>query len=288
MSTLASSTAASAAIAGAAAAAPVADDVASAPPARKRGFGLATGLIVPVVGGLIWELAARDGWINARLVPPPSAIAVSLYDLAITGELFQHIGTTLYRVAVGFGLGVGAGTLLGALTGYSTKARDLLDPTLQALRNIPSIAWVPLFILWFGIFEVSKVLLIAVGVFFPVYLGLALGIHNVDRKLVEVGRIYRFSSAEMIRRILLPAALPAFITGVRGGLGLGWMFVAAAEMMGASEGLGFLLIDGQQTSRPATIMGAILMFALIGKTTDLILAKAAARALRWQDSFKAA
>ena len=107
------------------------------------------------------------------------------------------------RVAAGFGIGVVAGTLLGAITGYSALLRRLLDPTLQALRAIPSIAWVPLFILWFGIFEASKITLIAVGVFFPVYLGVMGAVMSVDRKIVEVGRAFRLSGAAMVRRILL-------------------------------------------------------------------------------------
>jgi sulfonate transport system permease protein len=129
------------------------------------------------------------------------------------------------------------------------------------------------------------VTLIAVGVFFPVYLNLMTGIADVDRRLVEVGRIYRFSSLTLVRRILVPATLPAYITGLRSGLGLGWMFVVAAEMMGASEGLGFLLIDGQQTGRPAVIIASILLFAILGKLTDLALERLGRRALAWQDSF---
>ncbi len=124
---------------------------------------------------------------------------------------------TLLRVAAGFGIGVVAGTLLGAITGYSALVRRLLDPTLQALRAIPSIAWVPLFILWFGIFEGSKVTLIAVGVFFPVYLGVMGAIMSVDRKIVEVGRAFRLSDAAMVRRILLPAVLPAYVVSLRSG-----------------------------------------------------------------------
>ena len=164
-------------------------------------------------------------------------------------------------------------------------AHRLLDPTLQALRNIPSLAWVPLFILWLGIFEASKVALIGFGVFFPVYLNLMAGIRGVDRKLVEVARVYNFSAFTLVRRVLLPATLPAYMVGLRSGLGLGWMFVIAAEFMGASEGLGFLLIDGQMTGRPQVIIGAIILFALFGKATDLVLAAASKRVLFWQDAF---
>ena len=156
---------------------------------------------------------------------------------------------------------------------------------MQALRAIPSIAWVPLFILWLGIFETSKVALIAVGVFFPVYLGVMRAILSVDRKIVEVGRTFRLSGPAMIRRILLPAVLPAYVVALRVGLGLGWMFVVAAEFMGASEGLGYLLVDGQQLGKPDQILASILVFAILGKITDGLLGAASAPFLTWQDAF---
>lgn len=245
----------------------------------------ALGLLLPLVVALAWELAVRTGLSDGRLVPPPSRIFETFAELARSGELQRHTAATLMRVAAGFGLGVAAGTLSGALVGYSGSARRLLDPTLQALRAIPSIAWIPLFILWLGIFETSKVALIAVGVFFPVYLGLMGAIMAVDRKIVEVGRVFRLSGPAMVRRILLPAVLPAYVVSLRAGLGLGWMFVVAAEFMGASEGLGYLLVDGQQLGKPAQIIAAILAFAVLGKLTDTLLAAGAARFLRWQDAF---
>jgi sulfonate transport system permease protein len=221
--------------------------------------------------------AVRGGLANVadrRLVPPdllpaPAAVLRALTDLAAKGELLAHLEATLARMALGFAAGAAAGTLAGALTGAIPLARRLIDPTVQALRSVPLIAWVPLFIIWLGIFEGSKIALIAVGVFFPVYLNLMAGIAGVDRKLIEVGRVHGFSSLRVLWRIQLPAALPAYVTGLRGGLGLGWMFVAAAELMGASEGLGFLLTDGEQTGRPAVVIGAILLFAICGKLTDL-------------------
>jgi sulfonate transport system permease protein len=259
----------------------------AAPRARRR-WPWPLGAVLPVFGLAAWEAGAQAGLLAANLMPAPSAIAATVAELARRGELAEHLGATLFRVAAGFGAGVLAATLIGALAGASATARRLMDPTLQALRSVPSIAWVPLFILWFGIFELSKVVLIAVGVFFPIYLSLAAGLLHVDRKLVEVGRAYRFSRAKLIRRVLLPAVLPTYLIGLRSGLGLGWMFVVAAEFMGASQGLGYLLIDGQQTGKPATILAAILLFAALGKATDGLLALASARALRWQDSHKQA
>jgi sulfonate transport system permease protein len=245
----------------------------------------ALGLLLPLALAIGWEAIVWLGWSNGRLVPPPSKVISTIVDLARSGELSRHILATLSRVAAGFALGVIAGTVLGAVSGYWALARRLLDPTVQALRAIPSIAWVPLFILWLGIFETSKVALIAVGVFFPVYLGVMGAILAVDRKIVEVGRIFRLSGPAMIRRILLPAVLPSYVVALRVGLGLGWMFVVAAEFMGASEGLGYLLIDGQQLGKPAQIVAAIVIFAILGKTTDWLIEVASAPLLRWQDAF---
>src|SRR6202011_2088641 len=243
----------------------------------------ALGLVLPVVLAAFWEFAVRMGWSNGRLVPPPSVIWNTFADLAASGELAQHALATLWRVACGFVLGVIAGTVAGAITGYSILTFRLLHPTLQGLRAVPSIAWVPLFILWFGIFEASKIILIAVGVFFPVYLGVMGAVLSVDRKIVEVGRVFRLSGFAMVRRILLPAVMPAYVISLRAGLGLGWMFVLAAEFLGASTGLGFLLIDGQQLGKPAQIVAAIVAFAILGKASDWLIVLVASPFLRWQD-----
>lgn len=243
----------------------------------------ALGLLVPVVLAVLWELAVRAGWSNGRLVPPPSRVYTELAELARSGELLRHVTATLLRVGAGFALGTVAATLVGAAAGYSALVRRLIDPSLQGLRAVPSIAWIPLFILWLGIFETSKVALIAVGVFFPIYLGVMGAILSVDRKIVEVGRAFRLSGPAMVRRILLPAVLPAYVVALRAGLGLGWMFVIAAEFMGASEGLGYLLIDGQQLGKPAEIVAAILAFAVLGKLTDWLIVLVSAPFLRWED-----
>jgi sulfonate transport system permease protein len=258
---------------------------------RKSGLARMTapalGLVLPLVLAVGWEFIVRMGWASGRLVPPPSVIFQTFKELYSAGELQRHIWVTTARVAAGFGIGVVAGTVIGAICGSFPLWRRLLDPTMQALRAIPSIAWVPIFVLWFGIFESSKITLIAVGVFFPVYLGVMGAIMSVDRKLVEVGRAFRLSNFAMVRRILLPAVLPSYVIALRSGLGLGWMFVVAAELLGASEGLGYLLIDGQQLGKPAEIVAAIVAFAVIGKTTDWLIVITAAPFLRWEDRFSA-
>jgi sulfonate transport system permease protein len=247
----------------------------------------AVGLALPAGIAILWEIAVRAGLSDGRLMPPPSRVWQEFEELARNGELLRHVAATLWRMAWGFVLGTAVGTVLGAVAGYSSVVRRLIDPTLQGLRAVPSIAWIPLFILWLGIFEPSKVALIAVGVFFPVYLGVLGAILSVDRKIVEVGRVFRLSGFAMVRRILLPAVLPTYVLSLRAGLGLGWMFVIAAEFMGASEGLGYLLIDGQQLGKPAEIVAAILAFAVLGKLSDAVLAAAAAPFLRWEDAYGA-
>jgi sulfonate transport system permease protein len=259
----------------------------SAEPPRSShsftGAGL-LGLLLPVAAALIYEAVAQFGLVSTRLVPPPSSVLAALWDLALKGELWVHAKATLLRVGLGFLFGTAAATIIGALTGYVPLIRNLLDPTLQALRNVPSIAWVPLFILWFSIFETSKVLLIAVGVFFPVYLALVVAVRDGDRKLVEAGRVMGLSPLALVARVIFPSVLPAYVTGLRTGLGLGWMFVVAAEFMGASEGLGFLLVDGQMAGKPTTILAAITAFAVLGKLTDALLTAATRPLIAWQDA----
>jgi sulfonate transport system permease protein len=270
----------------------IAVETSPASPARQarapRAPGWLIGLVVPVGLALAHEVAVQQGWANGRLLPPPSRILSTLRELAASGDLWLHVYATTWRVAFGFLAGGAAGIALGALSGVSELTRKLIDPLLQALRAIPSIAWVPLFILWFGIFETSKVMLIAVGVFFPVYLGVTGAILSVDRKMVEVGRVFRLGRLQLIRRVLLPAVTPATVIALRSGLGLGWMFVVAAEFMGASEGLGYLLVDGQQLGRPDQILAALVIFAILGKATDALLVALTRPLVRWQDTAQAA
>jgi sulfonate transport system permease protein len=237
----------------------------------------ALGWIVPVAGLLLWEFLARIEALPPNGMPAPTVIASTIADLARSGDLWQHIAVTLWRIALGFSFGASVGIVLGALTGSLPLLRKLLDPLVQSLRNIPSMAWVPLFLLWLGIQETSKIGLIALGAFFPMYLNLLSGILNVDRKLVEVGQIYRLSGLQLVRRVILPAAFPAFVVGLRSGLGLAWMFVVAAEIMGASKGLGFLMIDGQQTGRAPVILASVILFAAFGKATDVIVQRLSRR-----------
>ncbi|WP_407270733.1 ABC transporter permease [Radiobacillus sp. PE A8.2] len=253
---------------------------------RRKGArlqGLVLGSILPILLILLWELLSRLGVFPSYQLPSPTVILATIAELAQDGSLWTHIGITTYRVFAGFVLGTVVALILGSLVGFYKKAEQLFDPMIQAFRSIPSLAWVPLFILWMGIGETSKVTMIAVGVFFPVYLNIVSGILGVDRKLIEVGKMYGLNTFTLIRKIILPASLPSFLVGLRSGLGLGWMFVVAAELMGASKGLGYLLVLGQNTLSPETIIASIILFAIIGKLSDWILKIVENRSLHWQD-----
>jgi sulfonate transport system permease protein len=246
---------------------------------RPPSIRLPAGLLLPALLLAAWQIATTAHLVSPELLPPPAQVARTLLAMARDGALGRHLAATLGRLGVGFAVGAAAGIVLGCLTGAAPFARRLLDPLIQGLRSVPSIAWVPLFIIWLGIAEGSKVALIAVGAFFPVYLNLMAGIAAVDPRLADVARMHGFRPLGVLVHVLLPASLPALVIGLRGGLGLAWMFVAAAELMGASEGLGFLLTDGEQTGRPEVVIAAILLFAVLGRLSDGLLAGVARRAL---------
>jgi sulfonate transport system permease protein len=245
------------------------------------------GLLLPATALAAVEIAVRAGAIPSHLLPAPTQILDTLVDLGAQG-LLGHIGASTLRVAAGFGIGAALAVLLGAAVGLSQRAEALLDPTFQALRAIPSLAWVPLLLLWLGIDEAPKIVLIAIGAFFPVYMGVASGIRGVDRKLIEVGRLYQLSNLALTRRVLLPAALPSILTGLRNGLSLAWMFMVAAELIAASRGLGYLLSDGRETSRADIVLAAIALLAILGKISDSLMAAIEHRCLAWRDSYEGA
>ncbi|BAN45911.1 ABC transporter permease [Metapseudomonas resinovorans] len=247
---------------------------------RRRGKGL----VIPLLLIVLLEIVVRIGWIPSYQMPAPSEVLLTLRELA-DGPLWTHIGASLARVLGGFAIGAGLALAVAAWVGLSREAEAYLEPTFAGLRAIPSLAWVPLLLLWLGIDETSKLVLIAIGAFFPVYLNGVAAIRNIDRKLVEVGHMYGFGPSRLARRILLPAALPGLMTGLRSGLSLAWMFLVAAELIAATKGLGYLLTDGRETSRPDIVLASIIVLALLGKLSDGLLARLEAHLLGWRDAF---
>ncbi|KIJ03856.1 ABC transporter permease [Xanthomonas citri pv. fuscans] len=264
----------------------VSASVAGTPPQpRLRLPPSSLGWLLPLIFFAGLELASALGWTPSYLLPPPSQILRTLADEANRG-LASHVGASVLRVLAGFSIGAGLGLLVGVAVGLSRWLERLLDPSFQALRAVPSLAWVPLLLLWMGIDEAPKITLIAIGAFFPVYLGVVSGLRQVDRTLVELGESYGLSKPRLVRRILLPAALPSIFTGLRTSLSLAWMFLVAAELIAATRGLGYLLSDGRETSRPDIVIGAIVLLALLGKLSDGLLKSIESRTLRWRDNLQ--
>jgi len=246
------------------------------------------GFIVPLVLLVLWQWVVDRGIYSRGQLPAPLDVWRAAEQLHDRGLLWRHIETSIGRVAWGFGIGSAIAIGLGVLIGLSPLADALLTPTIQAGRAIPSLAWVPLLILWLGVGDVPKITLIAIGVFFPVFTALVGGIQSIDRKLIEVGYAYGLRRLHLARTIVLPAALPSLFTGLRIGLAQGWLFLVAAELIGSSVGLGFLLTDGQNSGRADIILLSIVLLAIIGKATDLILQVIERRLLRGSGTFGSA
>ncbi|MFK3979371.1 ABC transporter permease [Micromonospora sp. NPDC050397] len=246
---------------------------------RRRLLHAAAGLPVPLAVLAIWQAVVAAEIYSPAQLPPPYDVLLALRELLARGELWHHVAISSQRVVIGFLVGSGAGLALGGLVGLSPLLRVLLGPTVQALRAIPSLAWVPLLLLWLGIGETPKVVLVAIGAFFPVYTTVASALAHVDPHFVEVGRAYGRSGVRLLGTVLLPAATPPVLAGLRLALAQSWLFLVAAELIASSMGLGFLLIDSQNTGRTDVILLAILLLALLGKLSDTLLAVAERRLL---------
>lgn len=243
------------------------------------------GLLLPVLTLIVWEIAGTAGHINPTVLPTPHLIAKEFYNLARSGELFFHLRYSLWRSFLGFLLGGSVGLVLGLWSGFTRFAEKQLDPSIQMLRTVPHLAITPLFILWFGFGEWSKILLIALGAFFPVYVNTFLGIRSVDAKLFEVAKVLQFNRRSLITKLIVPAALPNILLGIRLSLGAAWLGLVVAEMMGSSEGVGFLIMDARYFSITSLVFVGIIIFAIVGKLTDSLVKLLEKRLLRWRDSY---
>lgn len=250
----------------------------------RAGHGL-VGFILPLTLIAVWHVASVSGLVKPYLLPPPSAVVTTLWELAVNGTLAKHVQASVARWVAGFILGGGLGLLLGSWVGLSRGAERALDTSVQMLRTVPFLAMAPLLIIWLGLDEAPKITLVGLAAFFPVYINTFAGIRNVDRKLIEVGQVYQLSRAEMLTWVIIPAALPAVFTGVRYGLGVAWLALVVAELMGATRGLGFMLVEGREFVRIDVIVGGILLFSLVGKIVDLFVRLLEARFLRWRDTY---
>lgn len=241
---------------------------------------------LPVSLLLAWQLAAQWGWLSSRILPEPWAVAKAFWHLAASGELWLHLKTSLWRASVGFAVGAGLGLLLGLLTGSFRHAETLLDTTLQMVRNIPALALIPLVILWFGIDETAKLFLLAVGVFFPVYLNTFHGIRSADQGLIEMAKSYGLSGWPLYRDVILPAAMPSILVGVRFSLGLVWVLLIVAETISAQAGIGYMTMNAREFLQTDVVLVGILLYALLGKLADLFSRRLERHCLRWNPAYR--
>jgi sulfonate transport system permease protein len=229
------------------------------------------GALLPIVILVVWQVVTATGIASTSQLPSPEMVWEAAVDLAQRGLLWQYIAISTQRVVIGFLIGAVLGLALGAVVGLSRFADILLAPTLGAIRAVPSLAWVPLLILWFKIGEESKIILITIGAFFPVYTTVAAALRHVDRQLVEAGRAFGYRGVRLFVTVQLPAVIPSVASGLRLALAQAWLFLVAAELIAASMGLGFLLSDSGNNGRIDRIFLAIILLAVLGKLTDSLL-----------------
>ncbi|MCI4169166.1 ABC transporter permease [Bacillus spizizenii] len=254
-------------------------------PGRMK-YGWMKGLLLPAVIIAIWQIIGGLGVVSATVLPTPVAIVLTFKELILSGELFGHLQISIYRAALGFLLGAGLGLIIGILAGFSKRTELYLDPSLQMLRTVPHLAVTPLFILWFGFDEVSKILLIALGAFFPVYINTFNGIRGVDAKLFEVARVLEFKWYQQISKVILPASLPNILLGIRLSLGIAWLGLVVAELMGSSSGVGYMIMDARQFSQTNKVFAGIIIFAVVGKLTDSFVRLLERKLLKWRNSYE--
>jgi sulfonate transport system permease protein len=246
------------------------------------------GWLLPIFIVVVWELASRTGFIAGNVLPAPSAVAEAFWRLLISGELIENIAVSTARALAGFAIGGSIGFVLGLANGVSALSRGLTDTTLQMIRNIPHLALIPLVILWFGIDEEAKLFLVALGVFFPIYVNTLLGIQSVDPQLVEMGRIYGMTRFQLFSRVILPGALPAIFVGLRYALGIMWLTLIVAETISASSGLGYMAMQAREFLLIDVVVLSILIYALLGKLADSFARLLERLSLQWHPAFQTA
>lgn len=244
--------------------------------------------LLPVAILAAWQAASQFGWLSTRVLPEPWAVAKAFVALAASGEMWQHVATSTGRALSGFALGGSLALSLGLLTGTWRRAETLLDSTIQMVRNVPPLALIPLVILWFGIDEGAKLFLVALGVFFPIYVNTLLGILTVDAQLIEMGRTYGMSRSTLFRRVLLPGALPSIFVGMRYALGIMWLTLIVAETISASSGLGYMAMQAREFLLVDVVVLAILIYAVLGKLADSVARTLERRCLQWHPAFRRA
>jgi sulfonate transport system permease protein len=234
---------------------------------------------------LIWETCADAGLVAPHVLPAPSKVVQTAIKLTLSGSLLADLGVSLLRAAAGLAIGGLTGFSLGVLVGFSRLAEALIDRSVQMIRAVPFLAVLPLVIVWLGVGEEQKIFLVSLGVVFPIYINTTLGIRQVDPKLIELGHVQGLNDWQLIRRIILPGALPSILTGLRYALATAWLALVVAETIGAESGIGFLAMDAREFLRTDVIVLTVVIYALIGVAADSIARLLERRLLAWHPNY---
>ena len=242
--------------------------------------------IVPVALLLIWQAASQLGLLPSNVLSAPSEVIDAAWRLTLNGDLLNNIAVSAGRAATGFVIGGSLAFAFGLLNGVSRIGEKLTDTTFQMVRNIPNLAMVPLVILWFGIEDSARVFLVALGVFFPIYINTFHGIRTADAQLVEMGRSYGMSNWELFRRVILPGALPSIFVGLRYSLGIMWLTLIVAETIAANSGIGYMAMSAREFMQLDVVVLSILLYALLGKLADSVARLLERTTLQWHPAFQ--
>ncbi len=241
---------------------------------------------LPAVLLLLWWIGTEVGYLDATFFSTPLAVVRTLVNLLVSGTLVSDFGISLARILSGAAIGISAGILLGGITGYARRIERVLDPTIQALRAVPSIAWIPFLILTLGIDNAPKIALIGIATFFITYINTFAGVRGTDQKLIELARAYRLPRSLVLRRIILPAALPQVFVALRLAAAIGWIAAVFSEILVGNTGLGVLLNDGRSLGRPDQTIALMLVLAVAGKCSDGLIRLIERRVTRWRATFE--
>ncbi|HXW68393.1 MAG TPA: ABC transporter permease [Dissulfurispiraceae bacterium] len=242
-------------------------------------------MVLPLIILAVWQFLSYVGCFKPVTLPAPVRVARTFWELAASGDLARHIAVSILRVTEGFSIAAALALVLGIAIGLSSTMARLTDLMIQLIKPIPPIAWIPLAILWFGIGEEAKVYIIFLGAFFPIIINTSDGIRQTDYKLVEVARILEVPRARFIRKVVIPGALPAIMTGLRVGLMVAWMCVVAAELIAADSGIGYLIMDARQLSQSDVVVAGMITIGVIGKLMDSLIKKVERRLVKWKVSY---
>jgi sulfonate transport system permease protein len=236
----------------------------------------------------LWSIASSRGWISSDFLPSPATLVATFRELVQNGDLIEALTISLQRVIIGFAIGAAIGTGFALISGLFLIGEDLVDAPVQMIRTMPWAGLIPLLIVWLGIDEEPKIALVALAVFFPIYINVFAGIRNVDQSLVEVGRVLGLRRSGLIRHVIIPGALPSALVGLRYALGAAWLALVFAEQVNSQAGLGYLITHAREIYRTDIIIVCLAIYALLGLGADSIVRFLERRLLIWRPTFNGA